>query len=341
MKPSLLQQALGISALALSSLALMLPGSAAAYSKVYVFGDSLSDSGNNYLLGAFDPNQVITGNSYLAGSTYAPGGGYPLGTYSNGPVWATTFAASLGLSAAPSWAGGSNYAHGGAHTSQNLPGPFSMKTQVSMFLNDTHNVADSDALYIVAGGGINAQMALQAMSDPTLTPSQRIKIIASNASNYATDIGAMVDSLQAAGAKNLVVWNSPNVGLAPVASVYGAQDTLDLLATTMNEALAYRLAGEVGVKTFDFYSFSAQVKANPASYGLLNVSDACGAASNHCDPATAMFWDGLHPTAKGHQLIASALLTQVQAVPEPSTYGLMALGLVAVVGMARRRSTQA
>ena len=334
MKSNLLTRVLGVSALALGSLTLVLPTPALAYSKVYVFGDSLSDSGNNSLLGAFDPTQVVTGNSYMPANTYAPAGGYPLGTYSNGPVWATTFAAGLGLSAAPSWAGGTNYAHGGAHTSLTAPGPISMKTQIGLFLNDTNNMADSDALYIVAGGGINAQIALQAMSDPTLTPSQRIKIISSNASNYATDIGAMVDSLQAAGAKNFVVWNTPNVGMAPFASVFGAQDTLDLLSTTMNDALAYRMAGEVGVKTFDFYSFSAQVKADPAKYGLINVTDACGAAINNCDPATAMFWDGLHPSAKGHQLIAAAMLT---AVPEPSNYALMAVGLVMLAGLARRR----
>jgi outer membrane lipase/esterase len=85
---------------------------AGTFSAVYVFGDSLSDGGNNALVIGSRPTQVITGNSYTPTFPYASG------DYSDGPVWVNSFDAGLGLSAcaAPSLGGGGNYAYGGALT---------------------------------------------------------------------------------------------------------------------------------------------------------------------------------------------------------------------------------
>ena len=46
-----------------------LPATAGLYNSMVVFGDSLSDSGNNAAAGLFDPNQVITGNTYIPTNT--------------------------------------------------------------------------------------------------------------------------------------------------------------------------------------------------------------------------------------------------------------------------------
>ena len=64
------------------------PASAGSYDTLVVFGDSLSDNGNNAATGLVDPLQVITGNTYIPSKTYAPG------TYSNGLVWAIVSARS-------------------------------------------------------------------------------------------------------------------------------------------------------------------------------------------------------------------------------------------------------
>ena len=82
--------------------------SAGPYNTLVVFGDSLSDNGNNALAGLFDPTQTITGNSYIPSNTYASR------VYSNGPVWASDVAAALGVPLVPSLAGGTDFAFGGA-----------------------------------------------------------------------------------------------------------------------------------------------------------------------------------------------------------------------------------
>src|SRR5690348_16918677 len=69
------------------------PCQALAYSNLYVFGDSLSDSGNNALVLA--PNVTPTP---ISGNSFIPTFPYASGHYTNGPVWAQDFASTLGLS---------------------------------------------------------------------------------------------------------------------------------------------------------------------------------------------------------------------------------------------------
>ena len=315
---------------------------AAAYSGLVVFGDSLSDTGNNAALGLFDPNQVVTGNSYVPSNTYGPAG-----TYSNGPVWASYFAAAIGVPLAPSFAGGSNFAAGGATTGTNgsvvLPSPpfpansfypFSLRTQTNLYLAATGGVASPDALYVVAGGGNNVRAALgQVFGGADL-----FAVAGATANNFVNDVGYIVDSLQAAGAKNIVVWNTPNVGLAPATIAGGPQAVAagSLIAGVMNGALGARLAGEAGVATFDLFSFGSQVTANPAAFGFTNVLDACGAvAGANCNQY--LYWDGIHPTSAAHALISNGML-QVVAVPEPGSVLMMAAGLAGLLLVRRRRA---
>ncbi|MES2099520.1 MAG: hypothetical protein V4569_06845 [Pseudomonadota bacterium] len=77
--------------------------------------------------------------------------------------------------------------------------------------------------------------------------------IAAAAAGFANDIGLIVDQLQAAGAQHIVVWNTPNLGLAPAVVAGGGAQLGSFLAGTMNGALAVRLNGEAGVSTFDLF----------------------------------------------------------------------------------------
>jgi outer membrane lipase/esterase len=109
LRKGLLASVIGIGFMASTShAALEMPNP--AYTRLVIFGDSLSDSGNNSLVFGNNAAQSISGNGYIPGQTYASG------TYSNGPVWATQFASSLGIDLVPSLLGGTNYAYGGSVT---------------------------------------------------------------------------------------------------------------------------------------------------------------------------------------------------------------------------------
>jgi outer membrane lipase/esterase len=330
MNRSSLRRLLAAGTIALATFA-SLPAQA-SFSGLFVFGDSLSDNGNNALAGLYDPAQVVTGNSYIPSSTYGP-----VGTYSNGPVWASYFAQMLGLPLAPSLAGGRDYAFGGATTGTPGAGPggfpYSLLTQAGMYLGSTGNTASPSALYVVAGGGNNARAALGAIAGGA----DLVATATAAATAFAADIGTIVDELQAAGAQHIVVWNTPNLGLTPAVVAGGGAALGSFLAGVMNDALALRLTGEAGVTTFDLFGVGSAIAANQAAFGFTNITDACGAVAG-ADCSRYAYWDGIHPTTAAHFQIAQAMLAVAVPVPEPETYALLAFGLAVVVWRTRRRA---
>ena len=287
-----------------------------------VFGDSLSDSGNVALVPppvGGSTSQTITGNTYVPSHPYDVG--TFSGTFSNGPVWASTVANALNVPLTPSFAGGTNFALGGA-TSAGLV------NQAAAYFTMTGNSASPTALYVVEGGGNDARAALAGNVSFTQT------II-----DYVANIHGIVDGLQAAGAKHIVVWNTPNLGLAPaVAAVPGGTAAGSFLASQMNAALSAALALETEVSIFDIYGLGTSIFQDPAKFGLTNVTDACGAIAG-ADCNKYEYWDGIHPTAAAHLIIADAFIAQ--AVPEPSTWAMLILGFACVGYMTYRRRQQA
>lgn len=317
---------------------------AQAYSSLVVFGDSLSDNGNN-AVALFNPPfslsptppSAITSNSFVA---FTPSSA---DTYSNGPVWVDAVAAALLGSSAPARAslrGGTNYASGGAETSLNTPIPafpgattFSLQSQVNFFLSNNGGVADSNALYVIEGGANNVRrlLATGAAFNP-LT-------VAQEATAYASDVGQLIDQLQSAGAHNFIVWNTPNVGLTPEALSFGsiASSFSSSIAAQFNASLASRLASEAGVQTYDAFGLFTDLAANPAAFGITNMTDACGGNNAAGCGSNPYFWDGIHPSAAGHALIAQGILALAVPVPEPSTYAMFLIGLIGCGWAARRR----
>jgi phospholipase/lecithinase/hemolysin len=298
---------------------------AGPYSNIYFFGDSVSDSGNVAL--AIDyPNgvpQPVTGNTYIPDFPY-----YPSGRFSNGPVWAEDFAAHYGLSAAPSLAGGTDFAFAGARTGgPDVPAP-TLTTQVGMFLNRTHGVAASDALYVIAEVGNDARDAMVAIGGGAGVA----QTIASASATYAANLGGLIDTLRAAGAAQFLVFDNVNLGVVPTIRALGSNPSALATALTwkMNQALLDRIDGEAGVRLFDTFSFLTGVVQDPGAYGFSNATDACGSVTA-ADCSTYVFWDGLHPTSAMHALIATA------AVPEPQTPALLALGLACLTWVRWRR----
>jgi outer membrane lipase/esterase len=328
MKNAFFSRALPAFALAAVVLA-SLPASASLYNSLVVFGDSLSDDGNNALTIGTLPGQVITGNTYVPTFPYASG------VYSNGPVWATDAALQLGVTLAPSISGGTDFAYGGATTGPAVSGfPFSLLTQTNQYL--ASNVVSPNALYVIAGGGNDARAAFATIAG---CPACLGPTVASTATTFAANIGTIVDQLQAAGAQHIVVWDTPNLGLAPAVVAAGGASLGSFLAASMNAALATRLNGEVGVSTFDIFGLGTAIALDPLAFGFTNITDACGAvAGANCN--TYEFWDGIHPTAAAHMEIADAFVA-VATVPEPSTWAMMILGFAGVGYMAYRRRTKA
>jgi outer membrane lipase/esterase len=103
-----------------------------AFSNIFIFGDSLSDSGNvglalQYLGGVPNASQGVPlqpiSNTYIPDAPYPITGGYNFATFSNGPVWAADVAQKLGLQADPTLAsafglvsGATNFSFAGART---------------------------------------------------------------------------------------------------------------------------------------------------------------------------------------------------------------------------------
>jgi len=315
-------------------------GAFAGYSDLFVFGDSLSDSGNNAVVLAPNVTPVpISGNSFIPTFPYASG------HYTNGLVWAQSFALALGLSANASLLGGTDYAFGGARTGPLTPTPLpggllspfppSLETQVAFFLLQRANVAPSNALYVVAGGGNNARDALVAAAGCGGNLVCIGGIIQSAALTYAGDIATIDAELELAGARKIVVWDVPDIGDTPAVRAAGASAAAlgTLIAASMNAALLGAIASDPDVQLFDLFGLVDDMVASPGAFGLTDVTNAC-AQFVTCDPSKFLFWDGIHPTSAGQLIISNALLAQV---PAPATLVLLAVGLVGLTGIAWRR----
>jgi len=316
------------------------PSNASPFNQLVILGDSLSDSGNNAAL--LYP-QGLTPTPLNSDHDFSKIPYLPSGTYSNGPVWSQDFAQRMGLSATPFLLGGSNYAFGGAQVSADGtdgPGgfPFSVTKQLGMYMQTSQGQANANALFVVAAGANDARAVLEQYvpgTDPSAT-------IQAAAQAYAQGMGSIVDHLQQAGARHIVVWNIPDFGLTPFANSLGASAAsfASVVSGAMNTALAQRMAAEgPAVSLFDVSSLLHNTVANAQTLGFSDVVHACGAASNNCDPNTSLFYDAIHPTAKGHALLADAMFNSISAVPEASSFAMMALGL-ALLGWQGRRSRQ-
>src|SRR5262245_8658145 len=285
-------------AIVAANLSLVSAATAGPYSQLIVFGDSLSDVGN------------------IAQATFGttPGPYYWNNRFSNGPVYVESLDTGLGLPLITrSTGGGNDFAYGGAQTSGTggLNGIFikDLDEQVTQFLST--RTADPNALYLVFAGAndlINGQ---------------------TNVSVPISRVQAQLNKLVTAGARKFFVANLPPLGYTPRFNTSPATFAqYNSLSAQFNTSLGTMLdnlqAGNAAltIRRLDVASLFSQAIANPAAYGLTDVthSAAPGLTSGTSSYDTTkiapnanqyLFWDDLHPTATVHAELAQYALVQL------------------------------
>lgn len=318
---------------------------ATGYSQIYVFGDSLSDTGN---LKAVLQNPQIPER------------------FTNGPVTVEIVANALGLSLSNSYhllggalPFGNNYAIAGAKAvddDNNEATPdINLPTQVNAFLQIHGGTAPADALYIVFIGGNDIRAARSIRANAVFATGDTLDAAkeAAKASIEASVVSqsAQIQKLIGAGAQNILVAGAPDIGTIP--------ETAILTATLVNSATSKSLAkkatklpaitsqlsdlynrklsrslrsiehsSDLDLIEYDLIEFSETELENAAANGYTNVEDPCiyvysqagtpnpeciASAPNFPTELTFFYWDEIHPTALVHYHSALEMLETIQA----------------------------
>ncbi len=339
----------------LTGLALALAGAAAEagpYSGLYVFGDSLSDSGNVLSITGGAPGGIPASAYYSDGPV--------VGRFTNGLNYIDRVAATLGLALTPSTTGGTNYAFGGARATYARAdlaayGALGFDKQVDRYLTDSGGVVDANALYVlwIGSNDMSDGFGQALMAGGSLAP------IGAAATNAVTTLLTKFSTLEALGARHFAIGTVPDLGLTPavqeLAALYG-DPGIAMLATgaamAFNGALAASLPSFVApgadVTLFDSFGLLRAVTADPLAYGLTDVADGCyngqvdgtptpgaGPITLCANPDGYIYFDTEHPSARAHQILADSLAAQL--VPEPAGGWALTLGGLGLLGFMRRR----
>jgi phospholipase/lecithinase/hemolysin len=271
------------------------------FSKVVVFGDSLSD----------------TGNVFFVTRGLIPRAPYFDGNFSNGPVWVEWLADELGLpEPTPFFLGGTNYAWGTAQTGPgvSLAGVPNVGTQIAIF-RAIEGQLDGDELIVVLAGGNDA-----------LSFSKTPWAAARNMRDHIADLAD-------AGGQVFVVPTLLGPGQTPLQSGTPLAPLANLWAELYNDALDTHLEQlelDLGIQIvrLDAAALTAAILADPAAFGFSNVTDPacprCGTgiplpgAGSHIvpNPDSYVWWDFVHPTRALHQLWGELAAVEVELAVE-------------------------
>ncbi len=305
-------------------------GFAADYGNFYIFGDSLSDAGNTVNNDALDDD----------------------GRFSNGRVWNEYLADMLGMSVPTksslhstgdtAAAGHTNFSYGGAVTGDQLPS--FMFPNVTRQINDPTigfarygtDFASNDLVAIWAG-------ANNFILNDSLTDQELCKQAATQA---ASQMSGHVNSLIDMGAKNILVFNLPDIGTAPkYVTAPEGKDNATLFTNTFNAQYSADLtkiqvaSPQVTITSIDVFSMFNDILADPASYNLTVTQTsllADYASDTTIDQGQYLFHDDVHPTTATHQLLANFVYQRL--IPEPSTATLSLLALAGLLARRRRKA---
>lgn len=299
-----------------------LVSTAEAQQRWITFGDSLSDNGNLFA---------------ASGGTQPPAP-YVNGRFSNGPVWVELLAGpQAGWTGGLTPAGSVNFAFGGSRTDAiATPGP-GTATQVGAFFLGGGTIGANDIVTMWAG----ANDIFQAIAVPA---NQNTTAMGTVATTAATNVAAQVGQLAAAGARTIIVMNLPDLGGAPQFNTSPASPLASFTVGQYNTVLSAGLANVAAanpntrILQVNAAALFSVVQANAAAFGFTNVTQQCLTAVACVTGTTAqqnqyLFWDGVHPTAAAHAIVARAATAYLNA-PNRA----LAAAAITEIGVADRRS---
>ncbi|HEX5102569.1 MAG TPA: SGNH/GDSL hydrolase family protein [Pirellulaceae bacterium] len=276
--------------LLLSAAAIALAGSAnpakaeSPFSKLYVFGDSLSDTSNVFL------------------ATGGEGAGFPYyeGRFSNGPVRVEVLAQALDLPAPEaSLLGGSNYAWGAAETGPGLSfwGTFNVGMQIESFLADHGGFAGDELIVVEAG------------SNDLLWSSPY------GAGHIVENLRKHIADLASAGGRTFLIANSP-VGGSDGAKLNQllAQELPKLEQKLGVSIIPFDLAGVYQVIRQNPGIFGLTNITDPACPGCgIGIPEPDAIDTLVPNPDEYFKWDQIHPTRVVHAIMGQAAAEVVWA----------------------------
>jgi len=254
-----------------------------SFDDLYIFGDSLSDSGNLF---------------FLSGNTLPPSPPYFKGRFSNGPVWVESLSLLLDLDVDFSPLA-NNQAIGGAYTGFGnrffAEDDFGLLSQVEYFIAAGGSFGRDDLVIVWAGA-----------NDYFFTDRGPATVVG--------DLVTAIKQLAAVGGKRFLVANLPNLGDTPLGGLLGS-DGLNSLTALHNALVARAIAKlrawhRLDIVLLDINKTFVQILENKQVFGFDNVTEPCfdeqGNPNTAClgDPTSFLFWDSAHPTEAAHRQIA-------------------------------------
>jgi len=289
-----------------------------SYSEIFVFGDSLSDPGNVFVVTGEHSVRPFSADN-IPDAPYARGGHH----FSNGKTWIEQLSADLklkgGTGPALRTSAFTNYAFGAARA--RMTGVMDLSSQVGLLLSDMQGNIPDDALYSVYVGGNDVRDATETFFDVFFNTGDPVAAQLAAEAVVGEAVQSIADNimlLTSLGATHFLVPNVPDIGVTPAIQSLGPQAIA--VATGLSsgfnaalEATLFNLENGLGVQItrLNVFKLISDAVADPNIAGLVNVTEPCitplvrkGAFCNK--PDDYLFWDGIHPTRAAHAYLAGA-----------------------------------
>ncbi|KAF9626188.1 hypothetical protein IFM89_031315 [Coptis chinensis] len=316
----------------------------------FIFGDSLSDVGNNKYL----TRSLATANLPWYGIDF--GNGMPNGRFTNGRTVADIIGDRMGLPRPPAFleptltediilANGVNYASGGGgilnDTGNLFIQRFSLYKQIELFQGTQtliqnkigHNASQkffAESNYVVALGSndfINNYLLPVYRDSWTYNDNTFVAYLMET-------LGKQLKLLYGLGARQMTIFGLGPMGCIPLQRVLSTsgdcQDRTNKLALSFNKAgnnLVADLTKTLPNSNFKFgdaYEVVADVISHPVRYGFNNSDSPCCSfgrirpaltcipASSLCeDRSKYVFWDEYHPSDRANEMIATEIIRKL------------------------------